>query len=268
MQNTQNTIQTETNSKCFLLILDKIKMNHSILILSSIIIVIICCCCITTTINASQPPPVASCTDSTTGDTGIVDPYSGECLSVTDPNSVILPCSEATSVALCNGCKTCAVPPDCTSCMNTPASSADSVNNNEYNTTNGCPVGKATEYSEYSCLSVDPVYLREVSLSSIVDEVASSSSNSMIGIKDSTSIDILLSSGITTPTSPVKVNSPEYFRQKTSTDEMLLFSSSNNNQQQQNSNNNGKLVVALYWIPPVALTIFALFVLHYLIVKS
>jgi hypothetical protein len=235
-------------------------MNSSLLLLCSIVILI------TTAVSTSLSSAsltTSTCTDSTTGESGIIDPYSGECLTVTNPDSIITPCSESVSASLCNGCTTCAIPPNCNSCMNTQHDGSTNSSNNG----NGCPEGKATEYPSNtyaSCTSVDPVYLREVLLKELKSPTTTATMQ-IIGIKDSTSIDILLSSGITTPTSPVQVNSPEFFRQKTSRDEMLLFSSDTNNDSNKNSNN---LVVAMYWIPPVSLSILGMFVLHFLIVKS
>ena len=193
----------------------------------------------------------AQSTSSCSDDGLLLDPYSNECiLSTIEESDLLEPCDEATSIAQC-GCATCALP-GCSGCISSTTSTTSTNDNNN----NKCPSGWGTEYDDYSCASFDAGTIR--------DELLLLSNNQTSSSFTPTEVDILVSSGmLMRSTSAAQVNDQKYIKQKTSQDEsaLLFFLTSSSS----NSLDNPHLVVALTWIPPVALSAVCLFVIYYLI---
>jgi hypothetical protein len=148
---------------------------------------------------------------------GVVDPYSGVCLTVDD---VLLPCDEATAISKC-GCATCALP-GC-ECMVRQCSGSDASSNAAC----ACPSGWRTEFAQFPCASRDPLVI-----SAALDASAIAS-----GVVSSTRA----------VTSPAALNALRHSSSAfLSVDQVDLVA----------------------WGLPVILTVFALFTLHFFVVRA
>lgn len=113
------------------------RLHIHILLLSVATIAAACLLCAASPVSAAAS---ASCG-------GIVDPYSGVCLSAPVP---VQACDEATSIQQC-GCKTCALP-GCSGCIKRRQCSAGGPSSSSSSSC-ACPAGWVTEFAEFTCSS-------------------------------------------------------------------------------------------------------------------